>query len=236
MPRLFITPKEVALINDWTKEYVKDIVGQEILYYPISIIKSRPHAIYDEAIRKIFDQPIRLPILAGVPEREARHNNFGLEHTTKIELFVQARDLIDKGISLSEGDYFTYGDSVYEITSNIAFGNIFGLVEYTTSYKVEARLARPNEFDPKTFLKARLDQNLPFTEKAVQQEFHQQRGLPENTNGPTGDVRETRERLAGDLVDVALGQNPRTIEITQDKQTSSTNIESQPKKKNFYGE
>lgn len=236
MPRLFITPKEVSLINDWTKEYVKDIVGQEIFYYPISIIKSKPHSIYDEAIRKFFDHPIRMPILAGVPERETRHNNFGLEHTTKLELFIQARDLIDKGLSLAEGDYFTYGESVYEITSYLATGNIFGLVEYVTSYKVEARLARPNEFDPKTYLKARTDQNLPFTEKAVQQEFSQQRGLPENSEGETGDVRETRQRLGDDLVDVALGQNQRTIEITTDKKTSSTNIEPQPKKKNFYGE
>jgi len=62
MARLFITPREIQLINDWTKEYIKDIVGQFIVYYPISILKTRVHPVYDEAVQKIFYNPIKIEI------------------------------------------------------------------------------------------------------------------------------------------------------------------------------
>ena len=58
MARLFISPREINFINDLAKELVKDIAGQKIYYFPISEVKSRVHDIYEEAIDKIFDDPI----------------------------------------------------------------------------------------------------------------------------------------------------------------------------------
>jgi hypothetical protein len=64
MARLFIGPKEIALVNDWSKEYIKDIVGQTIIYYPLSTMKTKVHPVYDEAINKIFENPkLRIHII-----------------------------------------------------------------------------------------------------------------------------------------------------------------------------
>ena len=57
MSRLFITPREINLINDLAKEIVKDVVGQFIYYYPISTTKSNVHEIYEESPKKVFENP-----------------------------------------------------------------------------------------------------------------------------------------------------------------------------------
>ena len=67
MSKLFITSREIAFINDITKEVIKDIIGQYIFYYPISTLKTQIHPIYEEAVDKIFENPIKFEVLAGQP-------------------------------------------------------------------------------------------------------------------------------------------------------------------------
>ena len=59
MARLFITARELDLISDITKEFVKDVVGQCVFYYPIRSDVTSIHDIYEESIEKIFDNPIQ---------------------------------------------------------------------------------------------------------------------------------------------------------------------------------
>ena len=128
MSRLFITSREIQFINDITKEVIKDIIGQQIIYYPISTMKTQVHPVYEEAIEKIFENPIRLDVLAAQPNWETKWNQFGNEQTNKFELFVQARDLLDKGYNINEGDFFLYGDQLYELTTFVPINNIYGQV------------------------------------------------------------------------------------------------------------
>ena len=72
MGRLFIGEKEQQYIADITKDYVKDIVGQHIIYFPVSILHTQVHEVYDEAVEKIFENPIKLDVLADQPERTNR--------------------------------------------------------------------------------------------------------------------------------------------------------------------
>jgi len=243
MARLFISPREQHLINDWTKEYMKDAVGQKIYYYAVSTMKTLVHDVYNEAVNKVFENPIILPVHAGQPQWETKHNQFGMEQTTTLELFVQVRDLIDKGLTLAEGDFFTYGDAVFEVVSYLQTNNIFGQEEYEVSYKLTGRLARPGQFDPKDFFKPQKDSNQPFAVSPVQQLFSQQRGLPQNIEGVTGDVRQVRDRLKDDMAPIALGEGPRTVDMdsTDSKQednekASSFDNDPPPPNKGFYDE
>lgn len=217
MARLFLTRREIEFINDMTKEFFKDIVGQTITYWPVSILKTQVHEIYDEAVQKIFENPIKLDVLAAQPNWETRNNVFGQEQFNKLEVFVQARDLLDKGINIREGDFFTYGDAVYEITSYLNLGNIYGQVEYSTGYKLTGILARPGQFDPKTFFPPRDETGQPFEKAPVQQTFVQQRGLAENKEGATGDIRQGRDRLGEDAPQTALGEGPREVNVDDTK-------------------
>jgi hypothetical protein len=222
MARLFITAREIHMINDLTKEFVKDVVGQTINYYPVSTLKTKVHPVYEESVQKIFDNPIKVPVLASWPQAEIKMNGFGLEKTAQIEVFIQARDLIDKGFTLYEGDFFTFADQAFEIASFTVIGNIFGQEEYEVGYKVLGQPARLGQFDPKNFFPPNKDSKGEFEQTQVQKTFEQQRGLGETPlEGATGDVRQLHERLKEDMAEPALGEGPRVVGIDSDKKANS---------------
>lgn len=208
MPRLFVTQREIDFFNDIGKEVVKDIVGQQVIYWPVSTLKTKIHPVYNEAVKKIFENPIRVDALVGQPNWETRMTSFGSEQINKIEVFIQARDLDQKGLEVSEGDYFTYGEQAYEIVSALNMNNFFGQVEHDVGFKITGLLARAGEFNPQRFYKPG-----PETTPPIPAPFEQQRGFKENIDGPTGDIRDVRERLGDDLAPIALGSGPRKVDL-----------------------
>jgi hypothetical protein len=240
MARLFISPREIHFINDLTKEYMKDASGQKIYYFAISTTKTKIHPVYDDSVNKIFEKPIEIPAQVGQPEWSTTTGFFGSEETATVEVFLHARDLIDKGITVSKGDYFTYGDAVFEIIKCLPTNNVFGQEEYGVSFTITGKLARISEFDPKIFFPPQRD-GKEYSKSEVQKEFVQQRGLKENQDGPTGDFRQIRERLKDDMAEIALGEGPRKIDMSDETsenadkgKASSFNNESNPV--SFYEE
>lgn len=221
------------------KEFIKDVAGQVIHYFPVSAIKSSVHSLYNESVQKIFENPIAVPALVGMPEYTSKTTSFGPDIEAKIEVLVQYRDLQDKGIVLSEGDFFTYDDMLYEIlTVTNAGKNIFGLAEYNVSWKITARSARINQINVPNLPDPRL------SPEDIQVTFEQQRGLRVTSDGQdTGDVREMRNRLGVDMAPIALGTGPRTVEPNIGEQgdimegeTPSFNNDPLPAKKGLYDE
>ena len=239
MARLFIGLREVQFINDLTKEFIKDVAGQVIHYFPVSAIKSSVHKVYNESIQKIFENPISIPALVGMPEYSSKTTNFGPDIEAKIEVLVQFKDLQDKKIVVSEGDFFSYDDMFYEVLTVVNVGkNIFGLAEYNTAWKITARSARLNQMDVPNLPDPRL------APEDIQIVFEQQRGLPLMNDGQeTGDVREMRERLGQDMAPIALGTGQRRVEPNIGEEgdfiegeTPSFNNDPLPPKKGIYDE
>lgn len=239
MARLFIGLREVQFINDLTKEFIKDVAGQVIHYFPVSAIKSSVHKIYNESLQKIFENPITIPALVGMPEYSSKTTNFGPDIEAKIEVLVQFKDLQDKKIVVSEGDFFSYDDMFYEVLTVVNVGkNIFGLAEYNTAWKITARSARLNQMDVPNLPDPRL------APEDIQVTFQQQRGLPLMNDGKeTGDVREMRERLGQDMAPIALGTGQRSVEPNVGEEgnfiegeTPSFNNDPLPPKKGIYDE
>jgi len=222
MARLFVTNREMQFINDVTKEYIKDISGQYIVYYPISILKTQVHPVYDEAIQKIFDNPIKIDAVVSQPESSNSIGNFTVEATTKLEIFIQSRDLLDKGFQPEQGDFFSYGAEVFEVLTSVELGDMFGQAEYNIYWKLTSKLARSGRFDLPDFKKLLRDAR-SFKDASIQKTFEQQRGLAENeTDGALGDVRQVRERLADDMAPIALDEGPRKVTTTDEDISDTT--------------
>jgi hypothetical protein len=190
MARLFITPREMNFINDIAKEVIKDVVGQKIYLFQISEIKSRVHDVYEESPDKVFESPIELDCLVKYNEQEIRTNRFGSEEYYTIEAYIQSRDLLDKGIEILEGDFFSYGSTFFEIIKAPLTNTIFGQIEHKRFITIAGRQSRKDQFLSKVFgptSEAYLDDD------AVQETFVQQRGYKENKLGPTADVRDLRK-------------------------------------------
>jgi hypothetical protein len=187
MARLFITEREMNFINDIMKEVVKDVIGQKIYYFSISEIKSRVHDVYEEAPNKIFENPVELDALVKYSGQEVKTNRFGSEEYYNIECYIRERDLIDKQIDVREGDFFSYGETFFEIIKAPRSDVIFGQIEHKSYVTVSGKQARKGQFIAKVFGPTSEAYSDP---DAVQTTFVQQRGFDENRLGKTGDVRD----------------------------------------------
>lgn len=191
MARLFITPREMNFISDLNKEIIKDINGQQIIYYSISEHNSEIDDVYDESMNKVFDQPISIDALVDAQFQEAtKIDRFGIEDIYKIEAYVQYRDMVDKGINLSVGDYFSFGDVFYEITNMQKLKTIFGQAEHKEGIKITGTKSRNTQFNAPLYGPT----DIKYTDDdSVQTKFVQQRGFAETENGLTGDKRDLIE-------------------------------------------
>ena len=182
MARLFITPREVDLISDLTKEIHKDIIGQVIYYYPIREDVTKVHDVYDEAPEKIFDAPIEIDARVEWQQSERNTDRFGHHSKSNITVYLHYRDILDRGLEIREGDYFSYGDNFFEITSRKSDALIFGQVEHVTGFILTGQTARKGLIDVKPIGPT---EEMYTDPDAVQEVFTQQRG-----NSKTGDSRE----------------------------------------------
>ncbi len=187
MARLFITPREIDFISDLTKEITKDVMGQKIYYYHVREDLTEVHEIYEEAIDKVFDPPIEMEGMVEWQPEEFSTTRYGSEESTKISVYLHARDLLDKDLEAKEGDYFSYGTIFFEVTSVIADKQIFGQVEHLTGFKIAGVQAREGQINVRPL--GPLSEAIT-DEDAVQTTFVQQRGASENILGETGDVRQ----------------------------------------------
>lgn len=196
MARLFLTPREFNFISDITKELVKDVVGQKVYYYAVNENKTRADDVYNEATTKVFDGPIALDALVDSTfQGETKTDQFGVDPQYKIEAYVQWRDMVDKGIAVSVGDFFSFSDIFYEVTEATFMRNIYGMPEHRDGVKLIGIKARDGMF--KAPLIGPTDISRPDAD-AVQTTFHQQRGQATNAEGVTGDVRELQsEAIVG---------------------------------------
>lgn len=190
MARLFITPRELDFISDITKEVIKDVSGQKIYYYRARADKSNVNSLYQEAIEKVFDPPVEVEALVEWNEFEQTTTNFGIDAKNNVTAMVHYRDLLDKGLSVRMGDFFSYGPAFYEVVQATQISKIYGQVEHATGIKLQGRYAR----------EGLISKNVigPTDEKylesdAVQKEFHQQRGVAKNEEGETNDKRQLVE-------------------------------------------
>ena len=190
MARLFITPREVDLISDLTKEIIKDVAGQRVFYYRVREDLSDVHDVYEESPTKIFDPPVEIEARVEYEPEEIRTNQYGSEEYYSINVFFHERDLLDRDIVVRTGDYFSYGDTFFEITSAVIESNAYGQIEHAIGTKVVGKQARLGQID---FEPLGPTSESYTDDDAVQETFVQQRGAEENRLGETGDKRQLQE-------------------------------------------
>ena len=59
-PPLFTGKKERDLVKQVNDELIERVIGQQVVYYPISVEHTNFHPLYGEAIKKTFLRPIRV--------------------------------------------------------------------------------------------------------------------------------------------------------------------------------
>jgi len=174
MSRLFITPREIDFIADLTKEITKDVIGDVIYYYKVREDVSEVHDVYEEATEKIFDPPVEIDARIQWNPKEIRTDRFGYEGVYTTEVYIHYRDMIDRGIKLEEGDYFSYGDNFFEITSLVYDKVIFGQVEHISGFVIKGKQARKGQINISSPIGP--TEEIYSDPDGIKKEFVQQRG------------------------------------------------------------
>lgn len=140
-PPLFLGQKERNLVKQVNDELLERVIGQPILYLPVSMEYSNFHPLYGEAIEKCFLPPVRVYVLVDFEAIETTTENFGLDkmHTINVK-FHERRLHEDQDTYVREGDYIQYGHTFYEIVTLTEDRPLFGQVDHL--FQIMAKCVR----------------------------------------------------------------------------------------------
>mgnify|MGYP001312700422 FL=1 len=149
-PPMFFGKKERDLVKQVNDELAERVIGQQVLYFPISKKNTNFHPLYGEAIKKNFLPPVR--VYAYV-EMETNQTNvkYGYEYQSKINVHFHRKRLTeDQDLQARVGDFVQYGDQYYEIVRLYNDQRFyFGQVDHKFQVSAECIRARRGTFDAK---------------------------------------------------------------------------------------
>ena len=148
-PPLFIGKKERDLVKQVNDELVERVIGQQVLYYPISVEHTNFHSLYGEAIEKSFLPPIRVYALVEYEGLETSWmSNVGIDKNASIVIHFHKRRLTeDQDLFVRVGDFVLYGKIYYEIVSLNEPKQIFGQIDHKMEISAKCIRAREGLFD-----------------------------------------------------------------------------------------
>ena len=147
-PPLFIGKKERDLVKQVNDELIERVIGQQVLYYPISLEHTNFHSLYGEAIKKTFLPPIRVYALVDWQGHETSTTNYGVDRRSSLTVHFHKRRLTeDQDLFVREGDFVLYGSFHYEIVDLNEPRQIFGQVDHKVQVTAQCIRARKGLFD-----------------------------------------------------------------------------------------
>jgi len=149
-PPMFTGQKEKDLVKAVNDELIEKVIGQSILYYPISIEDTNFHPLYGEAVVKNFLPPVRVHVLIEWDDYTTTTNNFGIDRIATMTVKFHRRRLTeDQDLFVREGDFVKYEDHYYEIVELKEPSRLFGQDKEIFEINAICRKAREGSFNAK---------------------------------------------------------------------------------------
>lgn len=149
-PPLFLGEKERNLVKQVNDELIERVIGQAIVYYPISREHTNYHPVYGEAIQKTFLAPIKVNALVEWEGSKTSTEVFGIDRLTSITVKFHRRRLIeDQELYVREGDFVVFGDTFYEIVTLNEAKILFGQIDHKFEILAKCIKARESMFNAK---------------------------------------------------------------------------------------
>tara|TARA_R100000234_G_C5001091_1_gene180352 strand:- start:2803 stop:3291 length:489 start_codon:yes stop_codon:yes gene_type:complete len=147
-PPLFLGEKERNYVKQVNDELIEKVVGQDLLYYPISLEHTNFHPIYGESINKVYYPPIRVYALVTWQGYSTETTSLGIDRRPSIKINFHKRRLTeDQDVFVREGDFVLYGESFYEIVTLNEPMQMFGQIEHRMEIEATCIKARKGVFN-----------------------------------------------------------------------------------------
>jgi len=146
---MFLGEKERNLVKQVNDELIERVIGQQVLYYPISVKHTDYHDVYGEAIKKTFLPPIRVYALVEWGGIETTTDtSYGADKNSEITVHFHKRRLTeDQDLFVREGDFVLYGSLYYEIVILSEPKQLFGQIDHRIEISAKCVKARKGLFD-----------------------------------------------------------------------------------------
>lgn len=149
-PPLFTGQKERNLVKQVNDELIERVVGQQVVYYPIDMMRTNFHSLYGEAIQKTFLPPVRVYALIVWEGFATSTTSLGIDKKPSIIVHFHKRRLTeDQNLFVREGDFVLYGTTHYEVVTLNEPRQIFGQVEHKIEIEAKCIKAREGLFNAK---------------------------------------------------------------------------------------
>tara|TARA_B100000927_G_scaffold288578_2_gene283423 strand:+ start:1476 stop:1964 length:489 start_codon:yes stop_codon:yes gene_type:complete len=143
-PPLFVGKKEKDLVKQVNDEVIERVVGQTVIYYPVSLENTNFHDLYGESVNKTFLDPVRVYAMVKYVSQTTTTSPLGVDRIEKINVAFHKRRLTeDQNLFVREGDFIQYGERLYEILTLEEPKWLFGQVE--SSFEIAAQCVRARE-------------------------------------------------------------------------------------------
>ena len=146
-PPLFTGEKERNLVKQVNDELIERVIGQQVVYYPISLEHTNFHPLYGEAVKKTFLPPVRVYALVEW-EGETTTVDLTIDRKSSITVHFHKRRLTeDQDLFVREGDFIYYGSFYYEIVTLNQPKELFGQTDHKVEISAKCVRARKGLFD-----------------------------------------------------------------------------------------
>jgi hypothetical protein len=143
-PPLFTGAKETALVKQVSDEILERVVGQQVVYFPVSVPHSNFHELYGESVNKTFLPPLRVFASIDWKGSDTDTTSYGIDRKSAIDVKFHKRRLVeDQNLFVREGDFVLYGKILYEITKISQPRLLFGKID--EKFEVIASCVRARE-------------------------------------------------------------------------------------------
>ena len=147
-PPMFFGKKERDLVKQVNDELIERVIGQEIIYYPISVENTNFHPLYGEAVEKNFLSPVKVNALVTWEGYTTTISNLGIDKRLTIMVKFHRRRLVeDQDLYVREGDFVLYGQDHFEILTLNYPKQIFGQAwhGWDRVFEIEAKCVKARE-------------------------------------------------------------------------------------------
>ncbi len=142
-PPLFLGQREKNLVKQVNDELLERVIGQQLIYYPISRELTNYHPIYGEAIQKTFLSPIKVFALVEWEGSTTTMENFGIDKRNSLSVKFHKRRLTeDQDLFVREGDFILYDGLFFEIANLNESKVLFG---QDTAFEITAKCIRARD-------------------------------------------------------------------------------------------
>lgn len=147
-PPMFLGEPERDLVKQVNDELIENVIGQQIIYYPIDIAHTNYHKLYGEAIVKNFLSPIHVYVLVEWEGETTNQDVYGIDRRASLTLHFHRRRLVeDQDLRVSVGDFVLYGEDYYEIVELNRPKELFGQVNHKMEISAKCIRAREGTFN-----------------------------------------------------------------------------------------